>query len=476
MKKNFFTWAITIYLIVMCAVVLKATIAPITHDESITILIWSSTDLINVWKMNTIHGIPADANNHIINSFLTKLSEKLFGFNEFAHRLPNVLSFTVFYIGLLLSLKLLSKDNTTILLSLSIGIFYIGFLDFFSLSRGYGISFALVMVSLQQSLSFIKTHRIVNLISSQAFSILGVLANFTSLNFYVAQLAVITLIILFTKKSNAAKELITLTISFIIGCLLITPPVLKLLGSGAFYFGSNSGLLRSVFGTMLKELSGKQSKIFELFIATLIILGLSYKFVDLIKNKDSIALPSTYFISILTLITISIYLQNIILSTPYITRRATLYLWPILYMFLISTFLELNIKARIKKIILISMNFIILLYFASNWSPIKTNEWSYDINTPSVYTSLSENCEKNPSTSIGVSWIYVPALNYQIIKDGMKCKTLAVRHEVITSPDFLYLTSADIEHKSPSLINYALIKKFTDGAELWARKQAVEIK
>jgi hypothetical protein len=266
MKRNFATWVIVIYLIALFTVALKAAVAPITHDESITILIWSSTDFINVWKMNTIHGIPADANNHIINSFLTKLSEKLFGFNEFAHRLPNVLSFTVFYFGLLHLLKLLCNDRNIILLSLPIGIFYIGFLDFFSLSRGYGISFALIVASLQQSLSFIKTHRISNLISSQALSILGVLANFTSLNFYVTQLAIITLVILYAKKRDGVKELAILTASFVIGCLLIAPPILKLLGSGAFYFGSNSGLLRSVFGTMLKELSGKQSKIFELFL------------------------------------------------------------------------------------------------------------------------------------------------------------------------------------------------------------------
>ena len=469
MKRNFLTWVIIIYLITMYVVALKAATAPITHDESITILIWSSTDFINVWKMVSIHGVPADANNHIINSFLTKISEKLFGFTEFVHRLPNVLSFTVFYIGLVFSLKILSKDDTTILLSLPIGIFYIGFLDFFSLSRGYGISFALIMASLQQSLSFIKTNRIANLISSQILCILSVLANFTSLNFYVAQLAIITLIILYTNKRNGAKELAILTASFMIGCLLIAPPILKLLGSGAFYFGSNSGLLRSVFGTMLKELSGKQSKIFELFLAILMILGLGYKLIGSIKNKSLIASTSTYFTAILILITISIYLQSIILSTPYITRRATLYLWPIVYLFLISTFLELDIKPRIKKIVLVTINFIILLYFASNWSPIKTNEWSYDINTPSVYSLLSEKCEKNPSTSIGVSWIYVPALNYQIIKDGMKCNTLAVRHEIITSPDLYYLTSVDISHGSPQLNNYVLMKKFSDGAELWKK-------
>jgi hypothetical protein len=135
-----------------------------------------------------------------------------------------------------------------------------------------------------------------------------------------------------------------------------------------------------------------------------------------------------------------------------------------------------NIKSRIKKIILISMNFIILLYFASNWSPIKTNEWSYDINTPSVYSLLSENCNKNPSSSIGLSWIYVPALNYQIIKDGMKCNTLAVRHESITSPDLYYLTSTDIENGTPSTINYSPIKRFSDGAELWSKNLITEIK
>jgi len=77
-------------LIAWVMVVLKAALVPITIDEA-------STYLDFVQSRRFLPGLSKwEANNHLLNSFLTILSSALFGNKPFALRLPNVLMFGVF--------------------------------------------------------------------------------------------------------------------------------------------------------------------------------------------------------------------------------------------------------------------------------------------------------------------------------------------------------------------------------------------
>jgi len=464
-----------IFLTSISLVVSKAILAPITHDESISILIWSSSNIFDVWGMNSIHNTPPDANNHILNSVLIKISENFFGFNELAHRAPNILSFLIFLVYLTLSINHLTKDRILISLAIPAGFLYIGFLDFFSLARGYGISFSFLIASIYYALIF-NTHRNnFDLIKSQIFAIFSVLANFASINFFAAQFFIIFFIILFGSKTKRARQLILLATTSLIALLLIAPPVLKLINSKALYFGESTGLFNAVFGTLIAELSGRNSGFFEFFLITTLISAIIIKIYSASTAAQKPIFTfreistSTYAALLIFLIIILIQLQHLIFSTPYITRRATLYLWPVIFLFLIATFIEFKATTYSKKIFLVCFNSIIVVHFIINWSATKTAEWAYDVNTPEVYALIYKNCINKPQTTIGTNWIYVPALNYEIIKNSKKCENLSTRYEAIHSADYYYITKDDISHIQASIKNYKLIKTFNDGALLYKK-------
>jgi hypothetical protein len=116
-------------------IVIKANTLSFTHDEGFTY------DIIKRYEgINT-------ANHHILNTALMKNSSSFLGNNEFSYRLPNVLSFLLFGFGFLLIFKQLKNVFLGIIV-FSIIFFNPFLIDFFSLARGYGLSFGFMVLSL----------------------------------------------------------------------------------------------------------------------------------------------------------------------------------------------------------------------------------------------------------------------------------------------------------------------------------------
>jgi len=165
--------------------------AAFTFDEAATYLNYISASPLAIFNFNS-------ANNHLINTLLTKLAWVLGGSSEFVLRLPNLLAFVVYLLFSFLILDRFVKNKMItvcgyLLLSLNPYV-----LDFFSLCRGYGLSLAFLMASLFFFFSFMentienkpKRYRPLNF--SLAAAALAVLCNFSLLNVYIS-LAVLAL-------------------------------------------------------------------------------------------------------------------------------------------------------------------------------------------------------------------------------------------------------------------------------------------
>jgi len=166
----------------------------ITHDEALTYKIIQGDEILK-----------GTANHHWLNTQLSSLSAHLFGAKEFALRLPNMLSFAVFWFFLFRISKSFLKSPFTqlTLLLLLCGNPFI--LDFFSLCRGYGLSIAFVTASM------FYLFRIVDLKSDSKpihyylaaiFSILALSANLNTLNYFLIAIALIILSIVVFKPKN----------------------------------------------------------------------------------------------------------------------------------------------------------------------------------------------------------------------------------------------------------------------------------
>jgi hypothetical protein len=119
-----------IFLFANYIVVTQAALIPFTYDEAYSYLHYARS-----W-----HGF-ADvsiANNHYLNSFLMRLSSFFLGSEPFVLRLPNVLSFYIYSaVAYWVSRKL---EMAAFSFAALVANAYL--LDFFSLSRGYGIASA----------------------------------------------------------------------------------------------------------------------------------------------------------------------------------------------------------------------------------------------------------------------------------------------------------------------------------------------
>lgn len=470
-------WITTAALAGLILVSFKAWRAPITHDEALSILLWAPSSLKELWTMHSVHGFTPDANNHILNSWLIGWSQSFFGFHEVAHRLPNILAFGLYCAGMIGALKIITVNNKLLTLAFPFTFLFVGFLDFFSLARGYGMSFGFLSLALWMLLEYqLQNRNWKILLLGQIFALLAVLSNFTLLNFFAAQWGIAAIQNLQRDRSSQSERLVLGGTALVSICLLYYPLSL-LMGSGAIYFGETDGLLRSTARSLILELSGRQGRIIPLllaiiFSASAILYG--FQLFRQIRNNSLNWSPINYLAGLLTSICLSLIVQRQILDVPYVIERAALYLWPIVLLFMIGTLLNQGVSKRIAQWSIITILIVFTLHFGRIWTPVTTLEWQYDANSPEVQKQLGISCSNNNGKSVtaGVSWIYVPSINYYKVKWKHECVDFVTRYEVTTDPDFLYLTSEDVAPAGARLKNYTTQIEFGDGARLYVRNKS----
>ena len=121
-------------------VILRSIMVPITIDEAATFFHYIQPQK---WLPGSAHW---DANNHILNSGLSILSYRMFGAEEWALRLPNVLAGLLY---LVMAWKLAETVSDRMFRwSLFLGLSMCSFLvEYFGYTRGYGLSMAFLLFS-----------------------------------------------------------------------------------------------------------------------------------------------------------------------------------------------------------------------------------------------------------------------------------------------------------------------------------------
>ena len=337
----------------------KAFITEITVDEAYSFLNYSYVE--NVLNI----GI---ANNHLLNSYLVTLFQN-FGYSEIFLRLPNVI-FGWIYIALVVNVSLKSKNY---LLSLFLLILNPYVIDFFSISRGYGITTSLIFLSIYSYLYF-KNYNLY-------FSIFFLIIATTSYH-----VAVIFLIVFYLVN---IKDLYQLRgrLSFLIVSFLVSLAsywnirVLFFITSfeKPLYGVQNLTLQDLITGSFgLNALYIEQNIFFNIFLNMLIYLPIFS-----INTFDKKTLV-TFIVSYGSLF--SIYLIPFMLGKPYpLLREVVPFLPPIL---LLSAISINNYYPKIKKFkpaIISSLIIIILMFnFANNIDIDQTIDWKDGMSKKSV--------------------------------------------------------------------------------------------
>ena len=227
---------------------LRALYIDILHDEAATFLHYIETGYF--FGPNSI----VDANNHLLNSVVCRGIYKLFGENFFMLRLPNLLSFPIYFWALTQLISI--HKNYLIRLFVLVGTTCIPFiLEYFANCRGYGISLAfflaaLVFLSRLSVKISVKNHLLV--------AICLAIAAYSNLTFLVSIVlaALFILIQQFRQKESLGrkKQIVHLGIHLLFATVIVPAGIFArvLKEGGALYYGSMDGFWE-VTGTTLSR-------------------------------------------------------------------------------------------------------------------------------------------------------------------------------------------------------------------------------
>ena len=173
--------------------VARAVRVALTYDEAAAYHRYIDTAFPSVFNTNLLSIFSFEvATNHFLNTLLTKSAYLVAGGSEFVLRLPNLLGYAM-YIGFA-ALILFRYARPTVacagcvLLNLNPYV-----LDFFTLSRGYGLSLGFLMGALfflLEGAAPTPPRPLHAIPRALLFGLLAVMANFALLNAYVAIFAV----------------------------------------------------------------------------------------------------------------------------------------------------------------------------------------------------------------------------------------------------------------------------------------------
>jgi len=398
---------------------LRAYFMGLTHDESFTYLEYVRKD----WQIACTLRF---TNNHLLNTWLMKLSCSLFGNSEFVLRLPNLIFFAI-YLYYSTKLSLLLKDalfsfSGWIILNCNPFI-----LDFFSLARGYGISMGLLMISLFYTYNWITDNGgIKNTLLVMLPIALSILANLTFINLLISFSIGLILIASVKNKSDSRYKSILLIVCIgIISCFLSFRSIFKLKGIGNFDFGGNTGLWEdtvislvssSLYGAF--ELNNIVKGIIIFFMAALAIFTI-FLFIRIIfKKNDSKDIFATIIFLVLALCLTAIWLQHKLFGIPYAMDRTVLYLIPlisILYLFVLNG----STNWLIPKILVVLPTAAAIIIFILSVNLSHTFLWWYDYSSKNFIKELGKSVRINPelnSVMIGVHQLYWPSYDYYRLK------------------------------------------------------------
>jgi hypothetical protein len=430
---------INYYLVLLFAfsyVLIRGFSVGITHDESLTYKIIQGDEIFK-----------GTANHHWLNTQLSSLSTNLFGAKEFALRLPNMLSFAVFWFFLFRISKTFLKSTFTqiTLLLLLCGNPFI--LDFFSLCRGYGLSIAFVTASLFYVFRIVdlkNDSKPIHYYLALVFSILALSANLNTLNYFLIAVALIVLSAVVFKPKNRVVLLSILLILVGISLYFSLDRLFFLKDQNQLYFGT--GNLNSTIDNLIYSSFYIRDGFKEAIILRYLLYGLLLLAGFLAIRRKQLFHPGSFALIILASVLIALVAENLLFEALYPINRSSLYLYPIILLAFLLNVDGLKFKLVRFSLIACSMLFLFFNLFAYNLKTTMT--WSEDSCIKEAMLLIKHDTKDKSIHIAECTWIYEPIVNYyrleyqvpiqEVFRDGIKFEGeyLLIQNEWVSNKNY----------------------------------------
>jgi hypothetical protein len=391
-------------------VLLRAIMVGITFDE-----VWTINEFVKQSVINILNYTPCDANNHIINTLLIKLFFTFGNYSLFVARLPNVLAFTIYlYYSYNLTYKYLSPlIGLSCFLLLLLNPFL---LDFFSISRGYGLSLSFLLASLYYTFNYANNHNPSNVWKSLGFGAIAVLCNFSLLNYFVSLVILINVIALFLNTIQDYKSTILKSfVASIILIIVIYEPIRKLKQNGNLYYGGSSNFYTDTLSSLAKyTFYSTESNTFIFYSLNIFLFVLVLSIAVSFYSKHTFFSIRNIILSILILCILFVDLQHYFFGTLYLIDRTALFFYPLFILCFCFSLNDFSEKWYSKIIALILVSLFGVNFF-TNANFYKTATWYFDAHSVSILNELNEKGKvENRKLKIDFSWPFQNSFDYYI--------------------------------------------------------------
>ena len=450
-------------------IIYKASTTSFTHDESYTYTHYVHQGFMDIVSYKTPY-----TNNHILNTVVMKYCELLFGSSELSLRLPNILAFILYSIFIILLLykyipKLMFPFYLLMVLNPHL-------LDFFALARGYGLSFAFLLMSLYYLSLYFTSKQNKHLILFNVGAFLAVMSNFSLLNYYVAALIVYNIVSYVVLKIDSTsnnyhfyKQNKINIVSVILSGMVLYEPLRRISKMSLLDFGGKNGFMEDTVGTAIYSFFYEMNvtpfleTIFKVFIVSVVALTLIIilkaivqRNITLFKAHISLLLINLILIAIVA-ITIA---QHLILGNDYYIHRFALFFYPIFilnFIFLLNYFFQLSKTTSVSISYLCASLALFNIYINHNTAFYK--DWKIDSDVKSMMQNLVLEHEKYPNKNIrlGINWLFEPGVNFYRYTWDLKWLNPAHRRGISKYDDYFYILNTDKEYMD--LSNKPLVYK-----------------
>lgn len=325
---------------------LRAWFIPPVHDEAATFFHY-----INHGEFMPGQAL-WDANNHILNSFLSKYFVKLFGVNTFSIRLTNLLFFPV-YAWFLYKLSMELKHIRMQALLLLTGMFMHGFVEYFAYSRGYGMSMGILMGALSYSYQFFSKRNVHLLIPAILLFWLATLSNLTLQNTSLLFFGIAGLYMLFA-KFQIRERLLGIVYLVIAGAAMLPFVILslKMKEGGLLYYAADEDFWTAVITSFTQMFFGSRNILLKIFwlVWAGIFICLTLSSIPKLKanwdqNRARLLFPLLFFGNLL-----GIFAMHYLMDVNFPSDRTGMHL--VLYLFIGCIFLA-DTGKRFQQILVV---------------------------------------------------------------------------------------------------------------------------
>jgi hypothetical protein len=433
------TVQITCYLSFLFAfsyVLIRGCTLGITHDEALTYKIIRGDEILR-----------GTANHHWLNTHLSSISAYIFGAKEFALRLPNMLSFAVFGFFLLRIAKTFLKSpfTQTALVLLLCGNPFI--LDFFSLSRGYGLSIACVAASLFYLFKIIELKadsKPLHYYLATCFSILALSANLNTLNYFLVAQALLVFSVMIFKPKNRIFSLAGIILLSGIPLYFSLDRLFFLKDQKELYFGT--GNLNATVDNLIYSGFYLRDGFKEVIVLRYLLYGVLLLAGFLAIRRKQLFHAGTIASVVLFSILIALVSEHYLFEALYPINRSSLYLYTIILLAILLNFDDLKLKAVHAALLVSSAVFVLVNIPAYNFNTTMT--WSEDSAVKKAVLLIRQDIKDESIHLVECTWIYEPMINYYRLEYGIpvqevfrediqyKGEYLVIQNEWTPKPDY----------------------------------------